>query len=108
MDQHNVRSAANEPYVTSVVYPSRKESGAVYLAFEDGVMLPSDWTNAGITDGDYDDYVAYVSGRCRRSKAAVAEQTAAAATPAAARMTRAKAARARRVSASALLAASCT
>jgi hypothetical protein len=25
-------------------------------------MLPSDWTNAGITDGDYNDYVAYVSG----------------------------------------------
>jgi hypothetical protein len=60
--QHNVRSTANEPYVTSVVYPSRKEPGAVYLAFEDGVMSPSDWTNAGMTDGDYNDYVAYVSG----------------------------------------------
>jgi hypothetical protein len=60
--QHNVRNAANEPYVTSIVYTSRKEPGAFYLAFDDGVMLPSDWTNAGKTDGDYNDYVAYVSG----------------------------------------------
>lgn len=60
--EHNVRDAANEPYVTSIVYASHAHQGAFYLAFDDGVMLPSDWTNAGKTDGDYNDYVVFVSG----------------------------------------------
>lgn len=60
--EHNARDAADRPYVGALVYESRVEPGAIYLAFEDGVMQTSDWTNGGKTDGDYNDYVAYVSG----------------------------------------------
>lgn len=54
---HNTKSANGEPFVGAIVYESVVEPGAVYLAFEDGLMLPSDWTNGGKTDGDFNDYV---------------------------------------------------
>lgn len=60
--EHNARDAANRAYVGAIVYESRVDSGAIYLAFEDGAMPAADWTDGGKTDGDYNDYVAYVSG----------------------------------------------
>jgi len=60
--EHNVRSSTGDPFVTALEYESSREPGSVYFAFEDGPMLPGDWTNKGSTDGDFNDYVFRVSG----------------------------------------------
>jgi MYXO-CTERM domain-containing protein len=60
--EHNTLSLSGEPYVGAVTYESKAVPGTVYVAFEDGLMLPGDWTNSGQTDGDFNDYVVQVSG----------------------------------------------
>jgi MYXO-CTERM domain-containing protein len=59
---HNVRNASHEAFVGALLYPSVIDPGAVYVAFEDGVMQANDWTNGGKTDGDFNDYVFYAEG----------------------------------------------
>lgn len=63
MYEHNQRNASGEPWVTTLIYRSTVEPGAVYLAFEDLPMPPDDWKQAGKgADGDFNDFVFYVSG----------------------------------------------
>ncbi len=54
------------PWVTTLIYQSTVDPSSYYLAFEDLPMLPSDWkmsgTSPGGCDGDFNDFVFYVTG----------------------------------------------
>jgi hypothetical protein len=67
--RHNAISESGEPWVTTLVYPSRVDPRAYYFAFEDLPMSASDWTDPGDgalgrNDGDFNDFVFHVSGIC--------------------------------------------
>jgi hypothetical protein len=66
MYEHNQRNAQGVPWVTTLIYRSTVEPGAVYLAFEDLPMPAADWKTGGQNgkgaDGDFNDFVFYVSG----------------------------------------------
>jgi hypothetical protein len=66
MYEHNQRNAAGTPWVTTLVYQSTVDPNGFYLAFEDLPMSPADWKRSGTSasggaDGDFNDYVVYVS-----------------------------------------------
>ena len=66
MYEHNQRNASGEPWVTTLIYRSTVHPGGFYLAFEDLPMSPADWRkstgSAAGADGDFNDFVFYVSG----------------------------------------------
>lgn len=49
-----------EPFITTVVYASTKETNAYYLAFEDLPVNPTSFT--ANNDGDFNDFVFYITG----------------------------------------------
>ena len=61
MYEHNQRNANGEPWVTTLIYQSTVDPGGFYMAFEDLAMPESDWKGKG-ADGDFNDFVFYVSG----------------------------------------------
>lgn len=63
MYAHNQKNAQGVPWVTTLIYKSTIEPGAVYLAFEDLPMPAADWKDGNNgADGDFNDFVFYVSG----------------------------------------------
>ena len=66
MYEHNQRNASGIPWVTSLIYQSTIDPNGFYIAFEDLPMSASDWKKSDTAasfgaDGDFNDYVAYVS-----------------------------------------------
>jgi len=68
MYEHNQRNAGGAPWVTSLIYQSTIDPNGMYIAFEDLPMSPADWKKTGTgtstsggADGDFNDYVVYVS-----------------------------------------------
>ncbi len=61
MYEHNQRNASNVPWVTTLIYQSTVDPGGFYMAFEDLPMPADDWKGKG-ADGDFNDFVFYVSG----------------------------------------------
>ena len=61
MYEHNQRNASGKPWVTTLIYHSTVDSGGFYMAFEDLAMPADDWKGKG-ADGDFNDFVFYVSG----------------------------------------------
>ena len=61
MYEHNQRNASNVPWVTTLIYQSSVDPGGFYMAFEDLEMPKDDWKAKG-ADGDFNDFVFYVSG----------------------------------------------
>jgi hypothetical protein len=65
---HNQRNAAGAPWVTTLIYQSTVDPEGFYMAFEDLPMSPEDWHKTGVNgnnatnDGDFNDFVFYVSG----------------------------------------------
>jgi hypothetical protein len=68
MMEHNQRNANGKPWVTSLIYQSTADPEGFYMAFEDLPMSPDDWHKTGVNgnnatnDGDFNDFVFYVSG----------------------------------------------
>jgi MYXO-CTERM domain-containing protein len=68
MYEHNTQNASGVPWVTSIIYQSRVDPEGFYLAFEDLPMSTADWKvtgvpgNMGTNDGDFNDFVFYISG----------------------------------------------
>jgi MYXO-CTERM domain-containing protein len=68
MLEHNQRSAAGKAWVTTLIYQSTVDPEGFYMAFEDLPMSPDDWHKTGVNgnnatnDGDFNDFVFYVSG----------------------------------------------
>jgi hypothetical protein len=68
MLEHNQRNAGGKPWVTSLIYQSTADPEGFYMAFEDLPMSPDDWHKTGVNgnnatnDGDFNDFVFYVSG----------------------------------------------
>jgi len=66
MYNHNQRNAQGTPWVASLIYQSTADPEGFYLAFEDLPMSAADWHDSGDTkyknDGDFNDFVFYVSG----------------------------------------------
>jgi len=63
--EHNAKNITGVPWVTALIYRSRVDSSAIYLAFEDLPMSPDDWRNGAgnyRNDGDFNDAVFYISG----------------------------------------------
>ncbi|HET7544966.1 MAG TPA: hypothetical protein VFK05_34105 [Polyangiaceae bacterium] len=65
--EHNIKNASGIPWVTALIYKSTVDPSAIYLAFEDLPMSPSDWHQAGSSssytnDGDFNDFVFFISG----------------------------------------------
>ncbi len=63
----NVKSPATAPtngapWVTTLVYQSTVDPNAYYLAFEDLPVTTASWKGNGGNDGDFNDFVYYVSG----------------------------------------------
>ena len=68
MYEYNQRNSNGEPWVTTLIYQSTIDPNGVYLAFEDLPMSPADWKKTTSSssassgaDGDFNDYVVYVS-----------------------------------------------
>ena len=69
MYEHNQRNMSGTPWVTTLIYHSTVDPGGFYMAFEDLPMGAKDWTKwtkdnqevAG-ADGDFNDFVFYVTG----------------------------------------------
>ena len=61
MYEHNQRNASGEPWVTALIYQSTVDPGGFYMAFEDLPMPADNWKGPG-ADGDFNDFVFYVSG----------------------------------------------
>jgi hypothetical protein len=61
MYEHNQRNMSNVPWVTTLIYQSTIDPSAFYMAFEDLPMPQNDWKAQG-SDGDFNDFVFYVSG----------------------------------------------
>ena len=67
MYEHNQRNTSGVPWVTTLIYQSTVDPGGFYLAFEDLPMSAADWKQTGTSspggaDGDFNDFVFYVSG----------------------------------------------
>ena len=66
MYEHNQRNAAGVPWVTTLIYQSKIDPGGFYMAFEDQPMPAAGWKTGGLNntgaDGDFNDFVFYVSG----------------------------------------------
>jgi hypothetical protein len=68
MAAHNQKNAAGTPWITTLIYQSSVDSEGFYMAFEDLPMAPDDWHKNGVqgssatNDGDFNDFVFYVSG----------------------------------------------
>ncbi len=63
MLEHNQRNAKGDPWVTTLIYHSTVDPGGFYMAFEDLPMPKDDWKASGTgADGDFNDFVFYVSG----------------------------------------------
>jgi hypothetical protein len=65
MYNHNTKNAQGVPWVASLIYQSTADPEGFYMAFEDLPMSPSDWHDSGgqyRNDGDFNDFVFYVSG----------------------------------------------
>lgn len=64
----NQKNASGQPWVTTLVYQSTVDPEGFYLAFEDLPMSPDDWHMTGVqgnmamNDGDFNDFVFYVTG----------------------------------------------
>ncbi|HEX2869911.1 MAG TPA: hypothetical protein VHP33_01620 [Polyangiaceae bacterium] len=64
----NQKNAQGEPWVTTLIYQSTVDPEGFYMAFEDLAMSPEDWHKTGVpgntatNDGDFNDFVFYVSG----------------------------------------------
>lgn len=64
----NQKNSSGEPWVTTLIYQSTVDPEGFYLAFEDLPMSPEDWRvtgvqgNNGTNDGDFNDFVFYISG----------------------------------------------
>ncbi len=64
----NQKNANGEPWVTALIYQSTVDPEGFYLAFEDLPMSAEDWKqtgvpgNMGTNDGDFNDFVFYISG----------------------------------------------
>jgi hypothetical protein len=64
----NKKNANGVPWVTTLIYQSTVDPEGFYFAFEDLPMSTSDWHatgvpgNMGTNDGDFNDFVFYVSG----------------------------------------------
>jgi hypothetical protein len=68
MMEHNQRNAQGKAWVTTLIYQSTVDPEGFYMAFEDLPMAPDDWHKTGVNgnnatnDGDFNDFVFYVSG----------------------------------------------
>jgi len=64
----NQKNAQGKPWVTSLIYQSTVDPEGFYMAFEDLAMSTEDWHltgvpgNTAMNDGDFNDFVFYVSG----------------------------------------------
>ncbi|MES1185830.1 MAG: MYXO-CTERM sorting domain-containing protein [Myxococcales bacterium] len=64
----NQRNAQDQPWVTTLIYQSTVDPEGFYMAFEDLAMSKEDWHSTGVpgnnamNDGDFNDFVFYVSG----------------------------------------------
>ena len=67
MYEHNQRNSNGEPWVTSLIYQSKLDPNGFYIAFEDLPMSAADWKKRSDSlstsgaDGDFNDFVVYVS-----------------------------------------------
>ncbi len=65
MYNHNQKNSSGVPWVASLIYQSTADPEGFYMAFEDLPMAPADWHDSGgkyKNDGDFNDFVFYVSG----------------------------------------------
>lgn len=68
MAAYNQKNAAGKPWITTLIYQSTADPEGFYMAFEDLPMSPEDWHKTGVpgnmatNDGDFNDFVFYVSG----------------------------------------------
>jgi MYXO-CTERM domain-containing protein len=68
MYAYNQKNASGTPWVTALIYQSTVDPSGFYMAFEDLAMSPADWHSTGVpgnnatNDGDFNDFVFYVSG----------------------------------------------
>ncbi|HEY0469205.1 MAG TPA: MYXO-CTERM sorting domain-containing protein, partial [Polyangiaceae bacterium] len=67
MYAHNQRNSKGTPWVTTLIYHSTVDPGGFYMAFEDLPMSTADWkvrgdSQPGNADGDFNDFVFYVTG----------------------------------------------
>ncbi|MGC4094412.1 MAG: DUF4114 domain-containing protein [Polyangiaceae bacterium] len=68
MYNYNQKNASGTPWVTTLIYQSTVDAEGFYMAFEDLPMSTADWHvtgvpgNMGTNDGDFNDFVFYVSG----------------------------------------------
>ena len=65
MYEHNQKNADGKPWVATLIYQSTADPEGFYMAFEDLPMSPTDWHDSGgmyKNDGDFNDFVFYVSG----------------------------------------------
>jgi MYXO-CTERM domain-containing protein len=53
---------AGSPWIGAIIYQSTATPDAFYIGFEDQRMSPSDWTNGGNNDGDFNDFVFFITG----------------------------------------------
>ncbi len=65
MYNHNTKNTQGLPWVATLIYQSTIDPEGFYMAFEDLPMSPADWRKSGgqyENDGDFNDFVFYVSG----------------------------------------------
>ncbi len=68
MYEHNTKNANGVPWVTTIIYQSTVDPEGFYMAFEDLPMSTADWHATGVpgqngtNDGDFNDFVFYISG----------------------------------------------
>ncbi len=65
MYNHNTKNSQGVPWVASLIYQSTVDPEGFYMAFEDLPMSTADWRESGgmyKNDGDFNDFVFYVSG----------------------------------------------
>ncbi|HEY4106849.1 MAG TPA: DUF4114 domain-containing protein, partial [Polyangiaceae bacterium] len=68
MYNYNQKNSSGTPWVTTLIYQSTVDPGGFYMAFEDLPMSAADWHqtgvpgNMGTNDGDFNDFVFYLSG----------------------------------------------
>jgi MYXO-CTERM domain-containing protein len=67
-EKSTAAGTAGQPWIVSLVYQSKIDPGAYYLAFEDQPTCPTAWQGGncgrgnGANDGDFNDFVFYVKG----------------------------------------------
>ncbi len=68
MYAYNQKNSSGTPWVTALIYQSTVDPEGFYMAFEDLPMSAEDWHKTGVpgdmgtNDGDFNDFVFYVSG----------------------------------------------